>query len=224
MSGDGVAADELAGPVHRAEEVGLLARFPGGGAAASCWSITPALRSASTAICLPGIPSRVNRAATSLMRVAPLVITTNWIKTMIEKMISPTTILSAPVAPLPVTNSPKVRTTPPAASRPSAPARVRISRVVATFNTSRKSVVASNERGEDVELQRRADVERRQQHNHRNGDVGGQQHVHHPSRHRDHDHQHAGDHGDGKDQVLNTGPDAGRGSARDGSRRHPCLQ
>ena len=64
---------------------------------ASCWSITPAFRSASTAICLPGIPSRVNRAATSLMRVAPLVITTNWIKTMIEKIISPTTILSAPV-------------------------------------------------------------------------------------------------------------------------------
>ena len=98
------------------------------------------------AICLPGMPSRVKRAATSLMRVAPLVMTTNWITTMIEKMIRPTTILSAPVAP-PVTNSPKVRTTPPAASRPSLPARVRINRVVATFNTRRNSVVASSSEG-----------------------------------------------------------------------------
>ena len=63
------------------------------------------------AICLPGMPSSVNRAATSLIRVAPLVMTTNWINTMIEKMISPTTMLSVPVAP-PVTNWPNVCTTP----------------------------------------------------------------------------------------------------------------
>ncbi len=70
----------------------------------------PAFRSASIAICRPGMPSKAKRAATSLMRVAPLVITTNWITTMITKMISPTTILS------PATNSPKLFTTPPAAS------------------------------------------------------------------------------------------------------------
>ena len=98
------------------------------------------------AICRPGMPSRVKRAATSLIRVAPLVMTTNWIKTMIEKMIKPTTILSVPVAP-PVTNWPKVRTTPPAAARPSLPARVRINRVVATFNTRRNNVVVSNSDG-----------------------------------------------------------------------------
>ena len=69
------------------------------------------------AICLPGIPSRVNRAATSLMRMAPLVMTTNWMRTMIEKMTRPTTMLSVPVAP-PVTNRPKVNTTPPAANSP----------------------------------------------------------------------------------------------------------
>ena len=37
------------------------------------------------AICRPGMPSKANRAATSLMRVAPLVITTNWITTMIDE-------------------------------------------------------------------------------------------------------------------------------------------
>ena len=61
-------------------------------------------------------------------------------------MIRPTTILSVPVDP-PVTNSPKVFTTPPAANSPSAAARVRINRVVATLSTRRKSVVASNKEG-----------------------------------------------------------------------------
>ena len=83
------------------------------------------------------------------MRVAPLVMTTNWIKTMIEKITRPTTMLSAPVAP-PVTNSPNARTTPPAANSPSAAARVRISRVVATFSTSRNSVVTSNREGKTL--------------------------------------------------------------------------
>ncbi len=39
----------------------------------------PAERSASIAICLPGIASRLKRAATSAMRPAPLVITTKLI-------------------------------------------------------------------------------------------------------------------------------------------------
>ena len=39
--------------------------------------IRPALRSASMAICFPGMASRVKRAATSLMREAPWLITTN---------------------------------------------------------------------------------------------------------------------------------------------------
>ncbi len=69
---------------------------------ASCSSMMPAFRSASMAIWRPGMPSKANRAATSLIRVAPLVMTTNWITTMIAKMISPTTIW------LPATNSPNV--------------------------------------------------------------------------------------------------------------------
>ena len=44
---------------------------------ASRSSMIPAFRSASMAICRPGMPSKAKRAATSLIRVAPLVITTN---------------------------------------------------------------------------------------------------------------------------------------------------
>ena len=56
-------------------------------------------------------------------------------------MIRPTTILS------PATNSPKLFTTPPAASMPCVRRCVRIKRVVATFSTSRPSVVASSSEG-----------------------------------------------------------------------------
>ena len=111
----------------------------------------PAFRSASIAICLPGMASKAKRAATSLMRVAPLVITTNWIMTMITKMMMPTTSWS------PATNSPNACDH--AAGRVAArrsPACVRISRVVATLSTSRASVVASSSDGKDAELQRRA--------------------------------------------------------------------
>ena len=67
--------------------------------------------------CLPGMASRVNRAATSEMRVAPLVITTNWITIMMVKITNPTRALE------PATNSPKACTTSPAAPTPSSPAR-----------------------------------------------------------------------------------------------------
>ena len=50
----------------------------------------PAFRSASIAICLPGMASNVNRAATSLMRPPPLVMTTNWMTKMMMKMMTPT--------------------------------------------------------------------------------------------------------------------------------------
>ena len=49
---------------------------------ASCSLIRPAERSASIAICLPGMASRLKRAATSAMRPEPLVMTTKF--TMIE--------------------------------------------------------------------------------------------------------------------------------------------
>ena len=43
------------------------------------------------AICLPGMASRVKRAPTSATRPAPLVTTTNWMTTRIEKTMIPTT-------------------------------------------------------------------------------------------------------------------------------------
>ena len=73
---DGVAADEFAGTVHGPVKVGFLRDVrPALSGLASL--MIPAFRSASIAICLPGMASNVNRAATSEMRVAPLVITTN---------------------------------------------------------------------------------------------------------------------------------------------------
>ena len=76
-SGDGVAADEFAGTVHGPVEVRFLRDIGSRRSRASASLMLPAFRSASIAICLPGMASNVNRAATSEMRVAPLVITTN---------------------------------------------------------------------------------------------------------------------------------------------------
>ena len=54
------------------------------------WSIAPARMSASIDICLPGIASRVKRAATSETRSAPFAMTTNWTIVMMRKMTAPT--------------------------------------------------------------------------------------------------------------------------------------
>ena len=60
-----------------------------------CWatfsSISPADRSASIAICLPGMASRVKRAPTSAMRVAPLVMTKKLMVTRMRKTMMPMT-------------------------------------------------------------------------------------------------------------------------------------
>ncbi|MCY1466320.1 hypothetical protein D9M71_846050 [compost metagenome] len=55
------------------------------------WSIRPALRSASIAICLPGMASRVKRALTSEIRPAPLVTTTKLMIIRIANTTIPTT-------------------------------------------------------------------------------------------------------------------------------------
>ena len=96
----------------------------------------PAFKSASIAICLPGIPSSTKRAPTSAIRPAPLVIT---IKLMITRMIN-TTI---PMAKLPPTRKwPKASTTFPAAAAPVCPS-IRMIRVEATFSARRSKVVNS---------------------------------------------------------------------------------
>ena len=97
--------------------------------------MSPALRSASIAICLPGIASRVNRAATSATRPEPFVITTNWITTRIRNTTIPTTRLP------PTTKLPKESTTDPAS------AWSRISLDVETFRASRNNVVIRSNDG-----------------------------------------------------------------------------
>jgi hypothetical protein len=75
-AGDGVAADELAGTVHGAEEVGLLGDLLA--AALGLVFVDDAGVEVGVDRHLPpGMPSKAKRAATSLIRVAPLVITTN---------------------------------------------------------------------------------------------------------------------------------------------------
>ena len=60
------------------------------------------------AICLPGMASRVKRAATSATRPAPLVMTTNWMTMRMRKTTRPTTRLP------PTTKWPKLSITAPA--------------------------------------------------------------------------------------------------------------
>ena len=107
---------------------------------ASCWIlsrrsfaclsvIAPVFKSASIAICLPGMASRVNRAVTSATRSEPLLITMNWIMIRMIKTIAPM------IRSLPPTNWPNVRTTLPGSPL------VRIRRVEETFREILKIVV-----------------------------------------------------------------------------------
>ena len=57
---------------------------------ASAWVMMPAFRSASIAICLPGMASKVKRALTSEMRPAPLVMTTKLMITSTVNTTMPT--------------------------------------------------------------------------------------------------------------------------------------
>ncbi len=87
------------------------------------------------AICLPGMASSTKRAATSLMRPAPLVTTTSWMTSRIRNTTTPTTKLP------PTTNCPKVSMTLP-------PVPVsRIRRVEATLRPRRSRVVISSRLG-----------------------------------------------------------------------------
>ncbi len=100
---------------------------------ASPSSIRPAERSASIAICLPGMASRWKRAATSAMRPEPLVMTTKFTITRIVKTMMPMTKLP------PITKLPKAWITWPAASVPSCP-RARMRRVEARLSANRSMV------------------------------------------------------------------------------------
>ncbi len=94
------------------------------------------------AICLPGMASRVKRAATSAIRPEPLVMTMKLISTMIMKMMKPT--MKSP----PTTKLPKEWITRPTAPGPSWPWR-RISRVEAMLRERRKRVVTRSSDGKE---------------------------------------------------------------------------
>ena len=91
QAGDRVALHELRRAVHRAVEVGLRARSRRGACGLRSRRSGRRERSASIAICLPGIASSVKRAATSAMRPAPLVMTMKLMPMRIRKSTSPTT-------------------------------------------------------------------------------------------------------------------------------------
>ncbi len=98
---------------------------------ASSSVMAPVFRSASMAICFPGMASSVNLAVTSATRSEPLLITRNWIKIRMMKMMEPT--IRSP----PPTNCPKVLTT-----LPDVPVD-RIALVEETFMAIRNMVVKS---------------------------------------------------------------------------------
>ena len=110
---------------------------------ASFSSISPADKSASIAICFPGMASRLNRALTSAIRPDPLVITTKLTMIRIPKTIIPMTKLP------PITKLPKASITCPAAPGPSWPS-ARISLVEARFRASRIMVAIRSTVGNEL--------------------------------------------------------------------------
>ena len=167
------------------------------------------------AIWRPGRPSSMNRAATSLIRVAPRVITTNWITTRIENRIAPTATWS------PATNSPNDRTTPPAAFRLSWPWS-RTSRVVATLSTSRVSVVVRRIVGKAPKSVGERIARGGQEHEHGQRDVGRLEEVEHRRGHRHDEDEDSPNDRHRQDHARQASP--GRWGGRAVERgRHPFL-
>ncbi len=152
---------------------------------ACCSVIWPAFRSASIAICLPGIASRVKRAATSATRPAPFVITTNWITTRIRNTTRPTITLP------PTTNVPNAWITLPAS-----PCRS-TSRVTLTLIAEPEQRRQQEQRREGREVEGARHVHRRDQDHQRAGDVDGDEEVDQRARQR---HEHHRDHDDDADR------------------------
>ena len=132
--------------------------------------MSPAFRSASIAICRPGIASRVNRAVTSEMRTAPWLMTRNWIAMSTRKTTTPTTKLP------PTTNWPNAMMTWPAASTPSCAVHQHEARG-RDVQRQPQQRQQQQQRRKHRELDRLLDVDRRQQQHHREPDVDRQQQV-----------------------------------------------
>ncbi len=149
----------------------------------------PAFRSASIAICLPGIASKVKRALTSEMRPEPFVTTT---KLMMVRMTNTTT----PTAKLPpMTNSPKDWMT--------LARRARAAVSVQQHDAGRGDVEGKAQqrrkqehRRKYAELDRAGDVEHRHDDDDRERDVESEEHIERERRQRQHDHREHGEHPD----------------------------
>ena len=142
-AGDGVAAHELRGAVHRAVEVGVAGDLLAPARGPRFSSMSPALRSASIAICLPGMASRVKRAATSAIRPAPLVMTMKLMTIEDQEDHEPDDVVAAD-------HGRAERVDHVRRPRPSP----RISRVVATLSAEPEQRQQQQQRREDAELER----------------------------------------------------------------------
>ena len=157
-------------------------------------SMSPAERSASIAICLPGMASRVKRAATSAMRPEPLVMTTKFTMIRIAKTITPMTKLP------PMTKWPNASMTWPAAAVPSWPC--------AEDEAGRGEVQRQAQHGRDQEhgregreLERLLDEQRRHQDEHGDDDRDGQQQVEQQRRQREDEHHEDAHDAEGEEQI-----------------------
>ena len=168
------------------------------------------------AICLPGMPSNVKRAATSQMRVAPLVMTTNWMTMRMTKMMMPDDEVAAghEVAEglddvaggggglLGVVGVRRGQDQPRGGD----------------VQHQAEERRAQQQRREDGELQRAFDVDGGQQDQRRHGQVGGDEHVHDHRRHGHDDDRDHGNHGDGDKESLIPGyPAYPEGNGKSGS-------
>ncbi len=196
-AGDGVAAHELGGTVHGAEEGAFLLQLAAA-ARASFSSIRPALRSASMAICLPGMASSVNRAPTSAMRVAPLVITTKFTVIRMTNTIVPMT-----KSPL-ITKLAKPAMTWPAASRPFGAVGQDQPRRGDVQRQPQQSGEQQHGR-ESREIERPLDPQRHHQNEHRQRDGERQTDIDEGRRQRQKQHRQDEDDAYGKAYILGAG-------------------
>ena len=182
---------------------------------ASCSSIRPAERSASIAICLPGMASRLKRAATSAMRPEPLVMTTKFTMTRIVNTMMPITKL-----PL-ITKLPNASITCPAAAVPFVAARQDEPRrgEVERKPQHRRDEQHGRERGE---LERRVDEQRRHQDQHRQDDRDREREIQQDRRQRQDQHDQDRHHADREREIAALGEVAQTPDARE-ARSRPMV-
>ena len=148
---------------------------------ASASSIRPAERSASIAICLPGMASRLKRAATSAMRPEPLVTTMKFTTSRMAKTIRPTT------------TSPPIRKPPKACDHVAGGLRplMAVGQDDAGGGDVQRQAQQGGEQqqlGKGGEVERPLQEQRHHQHQHRDGDGEGERRVQQQRRQRHHQH------------------------------------